>query len=101
MKGAAAEIFIDLFSSVLFISLPSLLPSPCRHTDPETPTAPQDVRRWQRGLKIHNMKPLLSICCTRWLYLCKQNRRHEGGMKANVRTTASAAARTDATQIES
>lgn len=44
MKGAAAEIFIDLFSSVLFISLSSLLPSLPLHTDPETPPAPRDVR---------------------------------------------------------
>jgi len=36
VKGAAAEIFIDLFSSVLFISLSSLF----AFTDPETPPAP-------------------------------------------------------------
>lgn len=44
MKGAAAEIFIDLFSSVLFISLPSFLLSLPLRADPGTPPAPRDVR---------------------------------------------------------
>lgn len=44
MKGAAAEIFIDLFSSVLFISPPSFLLSLPLRADPGTPPAPRDVR---------------------------------------------------------
>lgn len=99
VKGAAAEIFIDLFSSVLFISLSSLLsclsPSPL-HPPPALPTplhtplhGPRNTsstvrcqrRRkrmegdaMRRGLKIHNMKPLFSVCCARRFYLCKQNK---------------------------
>lgn len=44
VKGAAAEIFIDLFSSVLFISPPSFLLSLPLRADPGTPPAPRDVR---------------------------------------------------------
>lgn len=49
MKGVAAEIFIDLFSSVLFISLSSLSPSPppVPPADPETP--PAATSRWPKN----------------------------------------------------
>ncbi|KAK1894924.1 Transmembrane protein 106A [Dissostichus eleginoides] len=52
------------------------------------------------GLNIHNTKPLFIICCAQEFYLCKQKKRHEENVKAYVRTTASATARTDVAQIE-
>lgn len=70
VKGAAAEIFIDLFSSVLFISLssPIALPTP-PHRPRNTSSAVRCQRRRRRWMKIHNMKPLFSICCTRPFHL--------------------------------
>lgn len=87
VKGAAAEIFIDLFSSVLFISLS--LPNPAC-ADPRNTSS---TTRCQSCLKTHNIKLLFSICCSQRFYLCKLNERRKRRTKAeNVRIAAEATA---------
>lgn len=43
-----------------------------------------------RGLKIHNMRPLFSVCCARRFYLCKQNKTGWAaeGVRMEVNVTA-------------
>lgn len=99
VKGAAAKIFIDLFSIFIYFPLSLLaLLSPSEQTQ-------QHLRHLYmsealEGLNIYNTKPLFIICCAQEFYLCKQKKRREENVKAYVRTTASATARTDVAQIE-
>ena len=59
--GAAAEIFIDLFSPVLFISLSSRLPPLLLRADPRNTFS---TMRRQRSPPKKNVKPFFSVCCT-------------------------------------
>lgn len=84
VKGAAAEIFIDLFSSVLFISLSSLVPSFPLHADPETPRAPWGVR----GAENQQHETIIYCLWHPAVYPCKQSKSSACGMEVNAKTTA-------------